>query len=83
MTPMRFAPLMLASLTWLFSQGCMSRVLSDGTTGRVESCSAYEVCGPVGGGGDAGSLLPLALGGAVLGAISVALVRHVVSIAAR
>lgn len=79
---MRFAPLLLASLTWVFSQGCMSRVLSDGGTPHVESCSAYEVCTPVGG-GESGSLLPLALGGAVLGAISVAVVRHVASVIAR
>lgn len=82
MTPMRLATLMLVVSTWLFSQGCVSSVLSDGTTRHVESCSAYEVCGPVGGSSD-GSLLPIALGTAVLGAMSVAVVRHVVSLAVR
>ena len=78
---MRLATLMLASFTWLFSQGCVSSVLSDGTTRHVESCSAYEECTPVSGGhGD--SLLPLALGTALLGAMGAAVVRHVVSLAA-
>ena len=76
---MRLATLMLASFTWLFSQGCVSSVLSDGTTRHVESCSAYEDCMPVGGGrGD--SLLPLALGTALLGAMSAAVVSHVISV---
>lgn len=79
MTPMRLATLMLASFTWLFSQGCMSSVLSDGTTRHVESCSAYEDCAPVGGGGHGDSLLPLAIGTALLGAMSAAVVSHVVS----
>lgn len=79
---MRLATLMLASLTWLFSQGCLSSVLSDGTPRHVESCSAYEICEPVGGGRGEG-LLPLALGSALLGAMSVAVVRHVVSVIAR
>jgi hypothetical protein len=79
---MRLATLMFASLTWLFSQGCVASVLSDSTTRHVESCSAYEICEPAGGGRGDG-LLPLALGSALLGAMSVAVVRHIVSVVAR